>query len=284
MNSSFPYTQPVAAHPQAPESEFRLRGTTQFNLTSATGRQYRILMSIPDLPPTEQGYPIIYALDGHAIFATLLAAERAQSRRSQKTDAVASIIVGIGYPSELPNSPERHYDYTLPVPVDNLPASRDGQPWPLHGGADEFLQFIQEVLKPEVERRQPVDRNRQTLLGHSFGGLFTLHTLFTAPQSFRNYVAASPSLHWAQPQIVDEEQQFAEYMKMAQEEHHLFIALGELENTPPFHMLQHAAALAERLQPLHEYGLHVRFREYADENHGSVVPSMISAALRTAPL
>ncbi|MEW4368246.1 alpha/beta hydrolase [Paenibacillus kandeliae] len=284
MNSSFPHSQQIAAHPQAPESEFCLRGTTQFDLTSATGRKYRILMSIPDLPPTERGYPIIYTLDGHAIFAPLLAAERAQSRRTQKTDVIASIIIGIGYPSELPNSPERHYDYTLPVPAEHLPPSRDGQPWALHGGADEFLRFIQEVLKPEVERRQLVDVDRQTLLGHSFGGLFTLHTLFTAPQSFRNYVAASPSLHWGQPLIAEEEQIFTEYIKNANEEHHLFIALGALENTPPFHMLQHAAALAERLQPLHEYGLHVRFREYADENHGSVVPSMISAALRTAAL
>lgn len=270
-------------------AEVRLRGTMQLNLLSAEGRAYRILVSLPDSPAPPAGYPIIYMLDGHYLFATMLEAERSQSRRTEKTGAVASIIVGIGYPSELPNSPERHFDYTLPVPSQQLPPSRDGQPWPAHGGADLFLQFIEQVLKPEIERLLPVNRAHQTLLGHSFGGLFTLHTLFTSPQSFRNYVAASPSLHWAQPLIAEEEQQFVDYMKQQQERgqtktHHLLIVAGELECAAPFYMLQNARTLAERLTALEESGLHVRFREYPEENHGSVVPSMISAALRTASL
>ncbi|MFD1886890.1 alpha/beta hydrolase [Paenibacillus wenxiniae] len=271
-------------------TEVRLRGTMQLDLTSAEGRLYRILVSLPDAPPPPEGYPIIYMLDGHYLFATMLEAERSQSRRTEKTGATASIIVGIGYPSELPNSPERHFDYTLPVPPQQLPASRDGQPWPAHGGADLFLQFIEQVLKPEIECRLPVNQAHQTLLGHSFGGLFTLHALFSSPQSFRNYVAASPSLHWAQPLIADEEQQFVhtiqkQHREQAQTDpHHLLIVAGELECAAPFYMLQNARTLAERLSGLEAYGLHVRFREYPEENHGSVVPSMISAALRTASL
>ncbi len=283
-NHTKPELQPAAA------TEVRLRGTMQLDLTSTEGRAYRILVSLPDAPPPPEGYPIIYMLDGHYVFATMLEAERSQSRRSEKTKAAASIIVGIGYPSELPNSPERHFDYTLPVPPQQLPASRDGQPWPAHGGADLFLQFIEQTLKPEIERRLPVNRAHQTLLGHSFGGLFTLHALFRSPQSFRNYIAASPSLHWAQPLIADEEQQFLQHLQKQQgakeqtDTHHLLIVAGELECEAPFYMLQNARALAERLSGLESCGLHVHFREYPEENHGSVVPSMISAALRTASL
>src|SRR3546814_8321170 len=53
-------------------------------------------------------------------------------------------------------------------------------------------------LKPLIAQRYPVDARRQTLFGHSYGGLFTLYTLFTKPQAFQGYVAASPSIWWYQ--------------------------------------------------------------------------------------
>lgn len=261
-----------------------LPGACQFTLHSAEGREYRILLSIPQQEAPAAGYPVIYMLDGHAIFNTVLDAERAQSRRFEKTGAASSVVVGIGYPSGLPFSPERHYDYTLPVPVENLPASRDGLPWPPHGGADLFLRFIEETLKPKIEQLLPIDRSRQTLFGHSFGGLFTLHTLFTRPEAFRCYVAGSPSLHWARPQIEQEEAAFVARLREEQRELHLLIALGELEDDAPFHMLQHAQALSERLEPLREYGLNVGFRVFEGENHGSTLPSLVSPMLRTAAL
>ncbi|WP_060533084.1 alpha/beta hydrolase [Paenibacillus bovis] len=282
MSEQPAYSIHSSNHPIHPE--VRLRGTMQFDLRSAEGRDYRIMVSIPDLEAPTEGHPVVYALDGHAIFSTLLEAERAQCRRKEKTRVTPSIIVGIGYPSELPTSSERHYDYTLPVPVDNLPPSRDGLPWPEYGGADRFLRFINQVLKPKVESLLPVNTDHQTLFGHSFGGLFTLHVLFSSPESFRNYVSISPSLHWGQPQIAEEEQQFAMRLQAEAREHHLLIAAGELESDAPFHMLQNACALAKRLAPLQAYGLDVQFREFAGENHGSVVPTAVSTALRTAAL
>lgn len=261
-----------------------LRGTRQFALHSAEGREYRILMSIPDREAPASGYPVIYMLDGHAAFATVVDAERAQSRRAEKTGVAPSVIVGIGYPSGLPFSPERIYDYTLPVPVENLPASRDGKPWPEHGGADLFLHFIENVLKPKIESILPIDRSRQTLFGHSFGGLFTLHTLFTRPEAFRCYIAGSPSLHWARPLIEKEEEAFIRKLHTEKHELNLLIALGELEGDPPHHMVQNARALSDRLSPLREYGLNVNFRIFEGENHGSTLPSIVSPMLRTAAL
>src|SRR5690606_6559257 len=45
----------------------------------------------------------------------------------------------------------------------------------------------------------PIDESRQTLYGHSYGGLFVLHALRTQPGAFQRYVAASPSLWWNAP-------------------------------------------------------------------------------------
>ncbi|OWR31521.1 enterobactin esterase [Saccharibacillus sp. O23] len=261
-----------------------LSGARQFAVFSAEGREYRILVSVPDQEAPAAGYPVIYMLDGHAVFHTVREAARAQSRRADKTGVRPSVIVGIGYPSGLPFSPERRYDYTLPVAAENLPESRDGLPRPEHGGADRFLRFIEDVLKPRIETMLPIDRSRQTLFGHSFGGLFTLHTLFTRPEAFRCYVAGSPSLHWGSPQIQEEEAAFAERLREGKRELNLLIALGELESEAPFPMVRNARALYERLEPLREYGLNVRFRLFEGENHGSTLPSLVSPMLRTAAL
>ncbi|OWA37215.1 enterobactin esterase [Saccharibacillus sp. O16] len=261
-----------------------LAGACQFPLYSAAGREYRILLSIPEQEAPSSGYPVIYMLDGHAVFNTVLDAERAQSRRSEKTGVAPSVIVGIGYPSGLPFSPERHNDYTLPVPAEHLPPSRDGLPWPQHGGADLFLDFIEDTLKPQIEQLLPIDRSRQTLFGHSFGGLFTLHALFTRPDAFRCYVAGSPSLHWGGPQIQQEETSFINRLREERRELHLLIALGELESGAPFHMRHRAQGLYDRLQALEEQGLKVNFRVFEGENHGSTLPSLVSPMLRTAAL
>ncbi|MDO3412001.1 alpha/beta hydrolase-fold protein [Saccharibacillus sp. CPCC 101409] len=288
MNSSHSshsseHTEPGRSAKKRP-SEISLPGTRRFALHSAEGRQYEILLSLPENDPPPQGYPVIYLLDGHALFATVFEAERAQSRRAEKTGVASSVIVGIGYPSGLPFSPERHFDYTLPVPVENLPASRDGQPWPEHGGADLFLEFIETVLKPRIESELPIDRGRQTLMGHSFGGLFTLHTLFTRPGAFRTYIAGSPSLHWAHPQIGLEEEAFGAALQARSRTLNLLIALGELEDDSRFRMVNNGRMLAERLEKLRDCGLNVQFRLFEGENHGSTLPSLVSPALRMAVL
>ena len=76
------------------------------------------------------------------------------------------------------------------------------------GGADAFLAFIATDVKPLIESELAIDRGRQALFGHSFGGLFVLHVLFTRPESFQSYVAASPSITWGEPAITAAEARF----------------------------------------------------------------------------
>ena len=49
---------------------------------------------------------------------------------------------------------------------------------------------------------------RKVLFGHSFGGLFTLYSLFTQPGVFDTYVAASPSLWFNDGVILEYEEVF----------------------------------------------------------------------------
>ena len=51
-------------------------------------------------------------------------------------------------------------------------------------------------LRDEIARRCPINRSRQALFGHSFGGLFVLYALAHAPEAFSHWIAASPSIFW----------------------------------------------------------------------------------------
>lgn len=187
-----------------------------------TGQHYRIWLGLPD--PREggapaAGYPALLALDGQATFALMEPSRpRPLLRDTQAVQATPAasaasaarppgpgpgqrpgggrgrrspgLVVGIGYASGDPvDLDARALDYTPPTrcnPCDKLS--------PRHGGADRFLDFIEQELLPVLGRMFPLDPSRRTLFGHSYGGLCTLHTLLSRPALFSRYWAASPSV------------------------------------------------------------------------------------------
>lgn len=253
----------------------------QFTMQTRAGdRSYRIYVACPIAKPPTEGYPVIYVLDANAVFGTLVEALRVQGRRSEKTGVGPAVLVGIGYDTEEPFSSERHYDFTMEVPYEELPVHPKGKGWPRQGGAQAFLEFIEEELKPVIEQQFQIDRDRQTLVGHSLGGLFVLYTLFSKPNAFRNYVAGSPSIHWNRRPLAELECQFAGNLPFRVNDIRVLITVGELEKNHPSRMNENAKALFERLSPLASTGCHTEFIEFKDENHGSVLPVLLSRALR----
>lgn len=255
--------------------------------SSTTNREYRIFAAKPTEAPPPEGYPVVYLLDGNALFATMVDAVRAQSRMQKKTGVFPAVVIGIGYPSDLLFDPARYYDYTMPTPPDKLIKGPKGMPWPELGGVDAFTTFIQQDLKPEIERKFPIDRSRQTVLGHSLGGLFVLQTLFNYPDMFQSYVAGSPSIHWNKEFMTEAELRFVSCMAQGNEptdgmKLNLMITAGELEQHHPSRMVENACGLAERLSVLAERGLRVEYCEFAGESHISVLPALISRAVRFA--
>lgn len=195
--------------PAAKAEPFTIPHTFQRSLSSSrTEGEYRILTARPAQEAPPEGYPVIYVLDADAVFATIVEAMRVQSRRSAKTGVVPAIIVGIGYDTDEPFHPSRHYDFTMNVPRSELPPHPEGGEWPRQGGAESFMAFIEEELKLLIEKEFPIDRSRQTLVGHSLGGLFVLHSLFCQPGRYLNYVAGSPSIHWNRSALMEEEERF----------------------------------------------------------------------------
>jgi predicted alpha/beta superfamily hydrolase len=71
------------------------------------------------------------------------------------------------------------------------------------GGADAFLDFVSNEWAPYVEKKFSVSDDR-VLIGHSFGGVFALHALFSKPDLFNAYIALSPS-SWVADRILFDE-------------------------------------------------------------------------------
>jgi len=256
----------------------------QFVRSEHTGREYQIMVAIPHSPPPAAGYPVIYVLDGNSVFGTMVEAARLQSRRPEKTGVRPQVIVGIGYRTKEPFDPARMVDYSLPIPHKELPSPPGREAWPEHGGADQFLRVIEEEVKPLISQHVQIDRTMQSLFGHSLGGLFVLHTLFTKPEAFQTYIAGSPSIHFGRELLREEEEKFVQRLQSATgqqtEETRLMIAMGELEERHPSRMYELAEAMANRLASIEGQGLNVEFRVFAEENHTSVLPILISRALR----
>ena len=163
--------------------------SVQFDLASSiTGRTYRIFISRPDGDAPPQGYPLFLAMDGNMVFP-IAATVNATFGMAGK----AALVVGIGYPSDVPIElmSLRTRDLTPPTPLDRLPERPHLPPPRLEdfGGDEAFFRFLTEELTPLLARAYPIDNAERTLYGHSVGGLFAVGVLLKHPESFKHFVA-----------------------------------------------------------------------------------------------
>jgi predicted alpha/beta superfamily hydrolase len=255
------------------DPQVSLPGTRSFILHNAQGSEYRILVSEPPDPVApKNGYPVLVVLDANSVFAAF-----SDALRLQRTEFGKAMIVGVGYPTDQPfDFHRRSYDFSPPLPAGQAPEPGS----PKLGGHDELLDFLQHKLQPEIARRYPVDPNRLSLYGHSFGGMFALHALFTRPELFSHYVSASPSLWWQDRYLLNEERVFMQRAQAGQLSlvHTRLLLIAGGRETP--HTTREAAALSTRLQPLSALGLSVSYETLPDETHMSMPVASVTQVLR----
>lgn len=185
--------------------------------SAAANQDYLISVALPfhyaERP--EQTYPVIYVLDANLFFGMVVEMVRAMNVRvSFCNELPDAIIVGIGYPAS-GSLAETHAQVMHLRMRDFLPVADVGaekfiqEMFPVanpsaSGGANHFLQFIQRELIPLIESEYRANATDRTMLGHSWGGRFALHTLFHLPDLFQRYVVVSPDLTF------DDEQKYAE--------------------------------------------------------------------------
>lgn len=205
---------------EGPAAPVTLSGTNQFELTGTNnGRTYLMYVSVPTIDAPEEGFPVIYVTDASQAFPILIGPADRYARMVKETPA---IIVGIGYPDGVDAGKERGLDLTPAVPD----ASKQ---MPGTGGAESFLSFITDDLKPVIEKQYPINTGEQTLMGHSYGGLFALYTLFSNSELFQNYVISSPSIWFGEKHILTLQGQLAPKEGQTLR---IFLSVGEHEQSP----------------------------------------------------
>lgn len=263
--------------------------------SSATGKDYRIVIYVPPVKAPPGGFPVIYHMDPYGSFATFVESLNVRARRTASSGVVPAVVVGIGYPTDdWTDRARRTYDLTLSAKDYDWSGPA---PMPALGGADVFLSFLEKDLMPVIERDFKINKDRRTLMGHSFGGLFTLHTLFTRPDLFQTYVAGSPSIWFNDEFLLSEEKTFIKNFRPDGKVRNILITVGGLEQrlNPAVDpgpkasenlarmqgrkMVSNAADMAARLALYKDKGLNVAFTEFDGEEHGSVVPGLVSRAV-----
>ncbi|MBW3114862.1 alpha/beta hydrolase [Providencia rettgeri] len=236
-------------------------------------RALRIYSAVPYNVTAQR--PVLYMLDGNGLYP------KAVNRAVEKLPAdKLPIIIGIGYPiDEAFPKAWRTYDYTPPVAGDEF---KQG------GGSPALYQYLTDTIRPWAEQQFPIDKSKQTLFGHSFGGLFTLMAYQQQPDDFQFYVSASPSLWWGKGSMVD-----LAKLTAKQAASPLFVTLGGLEESPDLSKLS-----AEQVQnyqmrkswistrqvctEIANHQRHCEFMLFDGKNHGSVIPDAIDKALDVA--
>jgi len=164
-------------------------------LTTADGHAYDVFSAVPVKPAPDRGYPILYMLDGNAAFDALTP--------ELLSKVPELVIVAVGYPGARAfDVVARSLDYTPPPLGQTGPMPDPGRPERQIGGAGAFLERLRGEIRSFAEEGITIDPERRALWGHSYGGLFTVFTFFTAPDAFNTYVPVSASLSFGDKAVL----------------------------------------------------------------------------------
>lgn len=229
-------------------------------------------------PSENQKYPVAIILDGEILLPTVSDLQNYYSGGYTPE----MVLVGIA------NDKNRVRDLTT-----STITTKYGMPFEeKNGEADKFRNFISKELIPFIENKYPVT-NYRTLIGHSYGGLFTISTLVHQPNLFANYLAIDPSLDWDNQKLLKEAQN-----KLASQEYQgkaLFMSLsGQLhmqnstitidnvmKDTTDYTLFSRSnIAFSELVKQEAENGLFFEWKFYPEDIHGTVsFPSIMDGLI-----
>jgi uncharacterized protein len=169
------------------------------------GETYQIQVMQPITRKGErERFPTLYLTDANMGFSF---AKGLSQCLQAGGDVRRYVLVGIGYPSDNPfaghilRCRDLTPDHRPEVPEWLAESPIEGVRGVLPGkkcwhGADDFLAFIRSELIPFVDSRYPTVPGERAYFGHSLGGGFGLHALFSRSNLFKGYIISSPSISY----------------------------------------------------------------------------------------
>jgi len=248
---------------------FVIENSAVLPLTDKTsGRDYQVFVKTPpgyDKPENAgRRYPVIYMTDGPYTFQVASGVSRVPFSQGRFKEFV---IVGVSWAQGEPAADSRRRDLT---------PWRDPSNKGETGGGPAHLQFLKSQVLPLVERRYRVDATDRTLAGQSYGALFGLWVAFHEPELFRNYVLTSPSIWFADKQLLRDEAAWAAGHKDLKAR--IYLAVGSREHPGPQcpdcerDMTGDQARLVATLKARNYPGLRLRSDTVEDGFHETTFP------------
>ncbi|TNJ42814.1 alpha/beta hydrolase [Phaeobacter sp. B1627] len=269
-------------------------GARWYDLTDTdSGAIRRVFIWVPPGDAPTEGWPVLVLTDGNAVIGTAIDAMRAQACYPSGTNVEWGVLVAVGYPTPDAYDPFRRSWDLGPPPGQSYPPFWEGGDEVRTGGGAEMARFLLEQVRPFVATKAPINPARQGLFGHSFGGLFALWLMFTRPEAFSHWIAASPAITWEDSFLLDHLARF----DPREQAIYVHLSAGEWEGDrlAPFQEAAEDAAtrLAEKAKTrtltaaqemaaqLADYpGVRAEYETYAGENHMSVLAVAVNRAVQ----
>ncbi|PZP51523.1 MAG: hypothetical protein DI598_03005 [Pseudopedobacter saltans] len=204
--------------------------------------------------PTEK-YPVIYVLDGEMYFP-IVSTEQGFLDGNERISNNKSIVVAI-------ENTDRTRDLT-PTPS----ISEKGQATMENSGkGEQFFQFIQKELIPQIEKQYNVT-NRRILIGHSFGGLAATFFWLKHPDCFTDYIIIEPALWWDNGKLLSEAKN-AFATNNYTPNSHVFLAFARQKDSSDTKSIDYT------LQVTKPKNILSKSQYYPAENHGTIfIPAL----------
>jgi predicted alpha/beta superfamily hydrolase len=287
--AAFAQVRPAA--PPASPKPFVLDNTEVRDIRAPSlKRDYQVYVALPDSyrdqRDTTRRYPVVFVTDANYAFPIV---RSIASRLTKHAGVEETIVVGLSYAKGDTGVFSRRRDYTPTVPrTHNYRSDMAGRPIAL-GEAAAYGRFLVDDVLPLIAKHYRADMRRKFFVGHSYGSLLGLQVLLSEPRSFEHYILGSPSLWYDAGVMFDREQAYAASHKDLPAT--VFFGIGGLETLAPGKKRSRAEDEADMVADLHEFdgilkshrypGLRTQVKVFADEDHASVFPFVVTHGLRS---
>lgn len=252
----------------------------------ALNRDYQVYVALPDsYRGSTRRYPVLFVTDANYAFPVV---RNISQRLSKHAGMEEAIVVGLSYSKGDGGVYSRRRDYTPTTPRKH--AYRSDMPGraPAFGEADAYSRFITAKVFPLIAANYRADMSRKVFVGHSYGSLLGLQLLLTTPRAFEHYILGSPSLWYDGGVMFDREKDYAARHKAMPAS--VFFGIGARETLVPGKRRQRSEEDADMVADLRDFDatlhsrgyrdLKTRLKVFADEDHASVFPLVLTHGLR----
>ena len=252
----------------------------------ALNRDYQVFVALPDsYRSSNRRYPVLFVTDANYAFPV---ARGIAQRLAKHAGMEEAIVVGLSYGKGDTPVFSRRRDYTPTVPRSQDHTSDMPGRAPAFGEAQAYGRFIATDVFPMIAAHYRADMNRKIFVGHSYGSLLGLQLLLSEPGTFDHYILGSPSLWFDRGVMFDREKEYARgHQDMPTS---VFFGIGGRETLAANRKRSRTEENADMVADLcdfdaalktHRYpNLKMKLEVFADEDHASVFPLVLTHGLR----